>query len=209
MTNSIKEAIQYVDSKTIFKEYVKRKFKYQADFADVVARDLFNSTIVTVLVIKYAYSYNYYRIRKAMINGKSTGTECIRYNESKTLEHAVKCWKVRSLQHEFRKKIAQDLFCINGHRVHEEIILNILEDILIFFDSGEEEEFETSQQYIGIREIFIGFIVKNWEGASFNCEKFRDLNKVLIVNAVLFYKQCWTYRNEYYFNKEKRKRVVQ
>lgn len=48
----------------------------------------------------------------------------------------------------------------------------------------------TSQQHVGIREIVRGFAEKDWEGANFNCEKYKELNKVLIVNAVLFCKGC-------------------
>ena len=107
------------------------------------------------------------------------------------------------MQREFIKKTAQDLFTVNVQRIQEETILNMLEDIVNFFDNGDEEEYETSQQYIGMKEIFRGFVVKDWEGSNFNCEKFRELNKVLIVNAVLFYKECWAHRNEYYFNEEK------
>ena len=129
----------------MFKEYVKRKFKYQADFVDIVARDLLSSITVTVLVIKCAHGYNHYRIREAMINGKSAGTECSRCNEPEMWEHVVKCGKVRSLQREFIKKTAYDLFRVNEHRVHEKIILNMFEGISIFFDSEEEDEFETSQ----------------------------------------------------------------
>ena len=80
-----------MDSETMFKEYVKRKFKYQANFADVAARVLFNSITVTSLVIKCAHGYNYYKIRKAMINRKSAGSECSRYNEPETQERIVKC----------------------------------------------------------------------------------------------------------------------
>ena len=53
-----------MDSETMFKEYVGGKFKYQADFVDVAARDSFNSKKVTALVIKYAHSYNHYGIRE-------------------------------------------------------------------------------------------------------------------------------------------------
>ena len=48
----------------------------------------------------------------------------------------------------------------------------MLKDILIFFDSREEDKLETSQQYISIREIFRGFVVKDWEGVNFNYDKF-------------------------------------
>ena len=85
----------------------------------------------------------------------------------------------------------------------------MLEDIAIFFNNeGEEEEYTTSQQCIGIKEIFRGFIVKDWEGSNFNSERFRELNKVLVVNAVLFYKECWTSRNECNFNEEQQRNRV-
>ena len=79
-----------------------------------------------------------------MINEKSAGTECPRCNKPEMWEHVVECRKVRSLQREFIKKMAQDLFRVNENRIHEDIILNMLEDIVIFFDNGEEDEFETS-----------------------------------------------------------------
>ena len=81
----------------------------------------------------------------------------------------------------------------------------MLKDISIFF-SGEEDEYETSQQYISMKELFRGFVVKDQEEVNFNCNKFRDLNKVFIVNEVLFYKECWVHRNEYYFNEENKEK---
>ena len=65
------------------------------------------------------------------------------------------------MQHKFIKKTAQDLFRVNKQRIQEETILNMLEDIANFFDNGDEEEYETSQQYISIKEIFRGFVVKD------------------------------------------------
>jgi len=62
-TNSIKEAIRYIDSKAMFDKYIRGKFNYLADFVDVVARNAFNSKEVTASVIKYANGYNYYKIR--------------------------------------------------------------------------------------------------------------------------------------------------
>ena len=58
------------------------------------------------------------------------------------------------MQREFIKKTAQDLFRVNEQRIQVETILNILEDIANFFDNRDEEEYETSQQYIGMKEIF-------------------------------------------------------
>ena len=84
LTNSTKEEIRHVDSKTMFKEYVRKKFKYEAHFMDVAARDSFNSIKATALIIKFAHGYNHYRIREVMINRKSTGTGCSQCNKPET-----------------------------------------------------------------------------------------------------------------------------
>ena len=113
------------------------------------------------------------------------------------------------MQREFIKKTAKDLFKANEQNVAEETTLNMLEDIATFFNNdGEDEEHTTSQQCVGIKEIFRGFIVKDWEGSNFNSERFRELNKVLVVNAVLFYKECWTLRNECNNNEEQQRNRV-
>ena len=50
----------------------------------------------------------------------------------------------------------------------------MLEDIVTFFDVREaddnEEEFETSQQYIRMKELFRGHIVRDWKQANFHCK---------------------------------------
>ena len=50
--------------------------------------------------------------------------------------------------------------------------------------------------------------MKDWEGSNFNSERFRELNKVLVVNAVLFYKEYWTSGNEFNYNKEQQRNRV-
>ena len=113
LTNSIKETIRYVDSEATFDNYVKEKFKYNTGFVDVGARNLFKSKDITASVIKYAYGYNHYSIRDTIINGKSLGSEYLRYNEPETWKYVVRYQKVRSIQREFIKKTAQDLFRVN------------------------------------------------------------------------------------------------
>ena len=53
----------------------------------------------------------------------------------------------------------------------------MIEDIVVYFDDEKEEEYTSSQQYIGIRELFRGYIVKDQVGADFNYKKFSKLKK--------------------------------
>ena len=137
-------------------------------------------------MIKCAHGCNYYGARDAMISGRETGEEYLHCSNVETRDHAINCREVKSLQREFVKKTAEDLFRLNAQNIEEETILNMLEDIVIFFEDGEEDKHEASQQYAGIREIFYGFIVKDWEGANFNCDRCKELNIIIVASAFRF-----------------------
>ena len=98
-----------------------------------------------------------------------------------------------------------ELFHANKGRIEDEVILNLIEDIVVYFDNGEEDEYVSSQQYVGMRELFRGFIVKDWVEADFNCKQYSELNKIVIANAVKFYNQCWKHRNEEFHNERKQR----
>ena len=103
------------------------------------------------------------------------------------------------------------MFKKNKNKISDIDILDILEDIITFFDNGEEEEdeFETCQQYIGMKELFRGYVVRNWKETNFNTTKYAELNKILVWNVVLFYNKCWLHRNECYQDaKMQRKRMI-
>jgi len=130
--------------KSIFKKYVKDKFKHNSEFIDLEARNTFKSKDVTPSVIKCAYRYNQYRVRDAMINGKLTGMECPRCNEDEMWDHVIKCRAVRHMQRQFIKNLVKELLKVNKRKVDEEIVLDMIEDIVVYFDNGDEEEYTTS-----------------------------------------------------------------
>ena len=87
-------------------------------------------------------------------------------------------------------------------------ILDMIEDIMVFLEEGDEDEYETSQQYIGMKDLFKGFVVKDWKGSNFNCSKYEVLNKILVNHAVQYYRKCWLDRNEWYHDTDKQKERV-
>ena len=115
----------------------------------------------------------------------------------------MKCTKAKSIQREFIKETYQDLKKINDGYVNEKEILEILEDIAIFFEGGDPKEYEMTQHYVGMSSLFRGFVVKDWKGVDFNCLKYRRFKKVLVVKAVMFYNKYWKQRNDFYHNAEK------
>ena len=204
-TNSVKEAIRNRDADIKLREYASEKFKHNIEFIDLEAREAFKSNEVTPSIIKCVHGYNQYGVRDAMINGRLTDMECPRCNEIETWDHVIKCRSVRHMQREFIKNLTIDLVKENKARIDEEKILNLIEDIVVYFEDGDEDEYESSQQHVGMKNLFRGFIVKDWEGANFNCVKYSQLNKIVIVNAVKFCNQCWKHRNEEFHNEEKQR----
>ena len=61
---------------------------------------------------------------------------------------------------------------------------------------------------IGLEAIFRGFIVKYWTGDG-NETKFEKYNRVIAMNCVEMYFQCWTDRNEKFNEPEEQMRSLQ
>ena len=215
-TNSIKEAMRIEDAKNSLKEYLKDKFKHNMNhyqFIDLEARNAFKNKEVTASVIKCAHGFNHYGVRNAMINNNLTEKECPRCNAIETWDHVIRCPKVRNMQREFIAETAKELFKKNKGKISKDDMLDMLEDIVKFFNGGEEEEnaeeFETSQQHVGMKELFRGCVVRDWKQADFNCTKYADLNRILVRSAVLFCNKCWKHRNECLHDAEmQRKRII-
>ena len=68
--------MQNADTKRVFKECVKEKFKYDTDFIDIEAQSIFWKNNVTLALINCAYECNYCDTRDVMINRKVLGAEC-------------------------------------------------------------------------------------------------------------------------------------
>ena len=209
VTNSIKEAIRIADASSSFEEHIREKCKHHADIVDVKARDAFQNKRVTSSMITCLRGFDHYGERDAMINKMMTTMECPLCNEKETWEHAVQCRETKSQRKEFIKDLAKELFKERGADINPDDIADMLEDIAGFLQNDvEEDDYETSQQCVGMKEIFRGIAVKDWKGADFNCAKYHKLNKIIVCHSVQYYRKCWLNRNEKSHDEEiQRKRV--
>ena len=87
---SIKEAIRIIDVREEEKKYVKKKFRYKADFIDIEARNSFQKNKLTTSMIKCAYGYNHYSLRDAIINDNVVDVNYLRYNQIETWDYVIK-----------------------------------------------------------------------------------------------------------------------
>ena len=87
-----------------------------------------------------------------MMNNDLTEKEYLRCNAIETWNHVIRCPMVREMQKDFTTETAEQLFKKNWDKISEDEILEMLEDIVTFFDVRKEDnnevEFKTSQQCI-------------------------------------------------------------
>ena len=86
----------------------------------------------------------------------------------------------------------------------------MIEDIVVHLEEGEEDKCETSQQCVGMKDLYQGMKVKDWKGADFHCMKYQKLNKIVVHYTVQYYRKYQLHRNKCYCNENlQRKRVIE
>lgn len=84
-------------------------------------------------------------------------------------------------------------------------IMSMCEDILCYLENGREDEYETNQHYVGMKEVFRGYAISNWTATDFNSTKYRKLNKILVYKCVCYYNECWKDRNNVLHDENKQR----
>ena len=72
----------------------------------------------------------------------------------------------------------------------------MINNIRIFLVNDNVELCESNQQYIGIKELFRGYIAKVWHGTKFALTKYQELNKIIIKECIAYYMKYWQHRKE-------------
>ena len=90
----------------------------------------------------------------------------------------------------------KDLIAKKPINLEYDDVFDMIEDILVYLDKGDEEEYITNQHLIGMKFLFRGFSIKVWKGTNFAEGKYKYVNKILVKHCVQFYKECWDHRNE-------------
>ena len=208
-SRSTNEIIRIIDAKKVENEYIKKKYGYKNDFIDIEARNAFRVGKVTTSMIKCAHGYNHYGQRDAMINENMVEATCPRCEMIETWEHVVQCRENSRGRKAFAKDLVEKLMKKKPKEVKEEVVMSFVEDIMKYVRNEEEGEYKTNQQYVGMKELFRGYVVRNGEGADYNERKYSQLNKIVVKTCVEYYAACWKERNiEHHDEVKQRKRVV-
>ena len=99
------------------------------------------------------------------------------------------CHKV-SRNYRAKKKIIEllltELLKQKPVEVNVNEIMAFCEDILRYLEEETEEEYETNQQFVGMKEVFRGHVAQDWQGTNLECKKYFVLNKIIVKHCVFF-----------------------
>jgi len=206
---SVNEILRIHDARESEQEYCRKKLGYKYDMIDLEARNTFKVGKVTTSMIKCVYGYNHYGQRDVMINDEMIESRCPRCDMIETWEHVVQCNETKNRRPEFVRDLMETLMKKKSNEVDEDEIISFVEDIMKFIRNNEDGDYKTNQQYIGMKELFRGYIVQVWNGVQLNSVKYHELNRIVVRKCVEYYVKCWKERNEESRNEIKqRERVI-
>jgi hypothetical protein len=204
VSRDIKEIMRISDSRIHENRHGKQKLGYKYTFVDTEARNVFKAKEVTPSMVKCSHGFNHYGLRDSLINNNMTEEHCPRCNRLETWDHVIRCSTTIEMRKEFIKNLLMALLK-ERENVPVNEIMAMGEDILCYLEEGPEDEYETNQHYIGMKDLFRGYVIKNWKETDFNSRKYRRLNKVLVRQCVWYYNECWKDRNRVMHDESKQR----
>ena len=54
-----------------------------------------------------------------------------------------------------------------------------------------ETSFETNKEVLGMRNVLRGTTIKSWTGTNFETSEYRNQNKIIIKQSLIFCKEFW------------------
>ena len=85
----------------------------------------------------------------------------------------------------------------------------LLQDIDHFLKQDEEYEGVTTMSIVRMKELFRGWITKNWINPTEpQPKKLHSVNKLIVKRSVIFYLEAWKHRNEVRHNPKKYKEFI-
>ena len=69
----------------------------------------------------------------------------------------------------------------------EDMVISFVEDIMKYAWDNDIGEYKTNQQYVGMKELFHGYVVKDWDRVEFNMNKYHELNRIIAKKWMEYY----------------------
>ena len=152
------------------------------------ARVLFSGGAINS-ILKIVCRYNHHGARNMMINKVRVKDDCPQYIEREFWEHIILCIKNKEIRDKFLFTLKEKLLAIEGMEdvIHE--ILQMIEDIKNYLN--RYDYFITAQNTIGFKNLFRGFVLKDWINAEEQYNKFYIQNEIIVQKCMKHYYDCW------------------
>ena len=128
-----------------------------------------------------------------MIN-KTKSDRCIRCHETEDWLHIITCKCLSQKRRKWVQQVNKEIAKVEKNKTIRKDASIFINDIHDFMNG--ENDVPGSQNIIGFKQLFRGYIVKDWFDANVDETKYATANKVIIKECVMFYNQCWKERNE-------------
>ena len=127
------------------------------------------------------HRHSHYGLRDTLINNNVVEERYLRCNNVETWDHVVKCPHTIEIRKEFIKTLPGKLLQKKPDNADANLMMACCKDVLRHLeeDIEDEDECETTQHCIGMKEIFRGHIVNDWARTNTHCKIYCTLNKTL------------------------------
>ena len=105
--------------------------------------------------MKCAHGFNHFGLRDSMINDNMVEAYCPRCESVEKWDHVVKCSETIDMRKTFMEKLLVEILK-NKDEVEVNLTMSFGEDILRNLEYDTEEDYETNQQHVGMKELFRG-----------------------------------------------------
>ena len=187
-TRSINTLIKEHDADSSLMSYVQHRFPETYQLIDIRARYAFPKGVERH-VVKFSIGFNHHGCRENLFHQKLSSA-CDICGVEEGWAHILTCPYMRSRNKEFLLKLHNKLRKIN--ECQDDVDL-FIQNIGLFLNG--HSNMTGTQAAIGYKNIFRGFIVRDWFGSNESQQKFGELNRVIVHDAVTHYAANWRVRN--------------
>jgi len=121
------------------------------------------------------------------LNGYSN-TKCLRCGDIENRDHVVKCTQTIEIQNKLEKTVFKEISKLATKPKIRADTLLFLKYIMDFLTNKQVGE--TTQNLIRFKELFRGYIVKDWFSKDETETKYSTLNEMFVLKCVMLYNKC-------------------
>ena len=103
--------------------------------------------------LKCASEHNHYGVRNQIINNNSVSPECPICSEPETWDYVMLCPCIKLFRKKFIEGLLKDLLKNRLPVVEYKEIFDMMEDILVCLEKGNEDECTTNQHMIDLEDL--------------------------------------------------------